>query len=183
MLLAAGNSKRFGSDKLMHPFQDGTTVALATARNLIVAVPESIAIIKKEQQELASSLSALGLKVIENPMAEEGMGTSLAVGINAKHDADGWLIALADMPWVKSKTILTLADRLEKGASIVAPSYDQKRGHPVGFSSNWRNELLSLRGDKGARQLLNDNSDTVRLMATNDSGVLSDIDVPEDLHR
>ncbi|MDJ0881483.1 MAG: nucleotidyltransferase family protein [Gammaproteobacteria bacterium] len=183
VLLAAGNSLRFGSDKLMYPLEEGSSVAISAAQNLITAVPESVAIIKPGQQELAASFISLGLKVIENPRAEEGMGTSLAEGIKAKKDADGWLIALADMPWIKPKTILDLADELKKGATIVAPRYDQKRGHPVGFASDWRDKLLSLHGDEGARHLLNDHPDALKLMDTNDPGVVSDIDVPADLSR
>ncbi len=78
VLLAAGNSLRFGSDKLMYPLEEGSSVAISAAQNLITAVPESVAIIKPGQQELAASFISLGLKVIENPRAEEGMGTSLA---------------------------------------------------------------------------------------------------------
>ncbi len=183
VLLAAGNSERFGSNKLMYPLEDGLTVAVSAARNLVNAVPESIAIIKPGQQQLASSLSALGLAVIENPKADEGMGTSLALGIQASIDANGWLIALADMPWVKPKTIHALADRLIKGVSMVAPSYEQTRGHPVGFSSDWRDDLLNLSGDKGARHLLNEHVDALRLLITDDPGVVRDIDVPEDLNQ
>jgi len=183
VLLAAGCSRRFGGDKLMHPLENGTAIALSAARNLIAAVPESIAVIREQHQELASALSLSGFKVIQNPRAEEGMGTSLAVGTKAMIDADGWLIALADMPWVKTETIQALSDEMEQGASMVAPIFQQKRGHPVGFSSDWRNDLLGLCGDQGARHLLDEHVDALRLLTTNDPGVLRDIDVPGDLLR
>ncbi len=181
MLLAAGDSSRFGSNKLIHPLPDGTPVALAAAGNLLAAVPQSIAIIRQGQQQLGDGLSALGLQVVENPLADQGMGSSLAAGINASRDADGWLIALADMPWIRPETITALVGRLNKGASMVAPVYRQVRGHPVGLSSRWRDDLLGLHADRGARQLLNDHPDELELIATSDPGVIRDIDLPEDL--
>jgi molybdenum cofactor cytidylyltransferase len=111
------------------------------------------------------------------------MGTSLAAGVNATSDATGWLIALADMPWLQAATINVLADRLNSGASIVAPVYNGRRGHPVGFSSRWKNELQCLSGDRGARDLITAHGNELVLFTTEDAGVLMDVDHPQDLNR
>ena len=110
------------------------------------------------------------------------MGTSLAAGVNATARAGGWLIALADMPWVRPATITALADRLNNGASMVAPVYQGRRGHPVGFTSCWQQQLRGLSGDKGARDLIAINPGQLELLATEDAGVLKDIDHPRDLN-
>jgi len=180
ILLAAGSAQRFGAHKLLHQLSDGTPIAVAAARALMQVLPNSIAVVRPGDEILIKLLIEEGLHIVENPLANEGMGTSLAAGVNAAAKADGWLIALADMPWVRSVTMTALVDRINNGASMIAPEYSGRRGHPVGFSSRWLQPLLGLTGDKGARDLLMDYADEIELIATEDAGVLKDIDVPLD---
>lgn len=183
ILLAAGSARRFGAPKLLHPLDDGLPVAVTAAQALMQVLPNTLAVVKPGDHALIEVFTKLGLQIVENPLADEGMGTSLAAGINAAAQADGWLIMLADMPWIQSATISALADRLKNGASMVAPLYAGRRGHPVGFSSRWLLPLRDLSGDKGARDLIAANSDALELLATEDAGVLKDIDFPHDLSR
>lgn len=181
ILLAAGSARRFGVHKLLYPLPDGVAIGVAAASALKQAVPNTIAVVKPGDQDLIAAFSAIGVAVVENPLAEEGMSSSLAAGVNATSGAAGWLIALADMPWLQHATISTLADRINNGASIVAPVYKGRRGHPVGFSSRWQNELQVLCGDRGARDLIKDHYDELELLVTEDAGVLQDIDYLRDL--
>ncbi len=184
IILAAGAAKRFGSSKLLHALPpDGIPVGVAAAQSMMQVIPNTIAVVRPGDQVLKEAYSTIGLKVVENPLADEGMGTSLAAGINASLNADGWLIALADMPWILPETIAVLADQLRNGASIIAPVYRGDRGHPVGFASCWRNRLTILRGDKGAKDLIAEFYDELVLINTDDSGVVEDIDYPEALKR
>ena len=183
VLLAAGSASRFGAAKLLHPLPDGVAVGVAAGRTLLQAVPNTIAVVRPGDRALIEAFSTIGLKVVENPLADAGMGSSLAAGVDATSDAAGWLIALADMPWVQAATITALADRLNGRASIVAPVYQGRRGHPVGFSSRWQNELQALSGDRGARDLLANYPDEMELFDTEDAGVLLDVDHPQDLNR
>jgi molybdenum cofactor cytidylyltransferase len=183
ILLAAGSATRFGSAKLRHPLSDGVSIGAAAATALLQALPNTVAVVQPGDRALIEVFSAFGVKVVENALADEGMGTSLAAGVDATSGAAGWLIALADMPWVQAATITALADRLKNGASIVAPVYEGQRGHPVGFSSRWLQQLLALSGDRGARELLANHPEEVELFNTKDAGVLQDIDFPRDLKR
>jgi molybdenum cofactor cytidylyltransferase len=183
ILLAAGTASRFGAAKLLHPLPDGMPVGVAAAGALLQSVPNSIAIVRPGDHALIKAFSAVGLQVVENPLADEGMGSSLAAGVCATSGATGWLIALADMPWLQPATITALADRLNSGASIVAPVYQGRRGNPVGFSSRWQKALQALSGDKGARDLLANYPDELELLTTEDAGVLQDVDHPRDLDR
>lgn len=183
ILLAAGAAKRFGSAKLLHALPDGIPVGVAAAQAMMQAMPNTVAVVRSGDQALKEAYLAIGLKVVENPLADEGMGTSLAAGINASLNADGWLIALADMPWILPETMAVLADRLRNGTSMVAPVYRGNRGHPVGFASCWINRLTILRGDKGAKDLIAEFYDELVLINTDDSGVVEDIDYPEALKR
>ena len=183
VLLAAGVASRFGAHKLLQALPDGAPVGVASARNLMAALPNSIAVVRDGDLELASAFAALGMQVVNNPRAGEGMGTSLAAGIGASEDADGWLIALGDMPWIRPGTMAALASRLRSGASMVAPVYRGRRGHPVGFSAAWGPALATLSGDQGARELLGQYAEQLQLVDTDDDGVLADIDHPSDMSR
>jgi len=181
ILLAAGSSRRFGSDKLLHSLPDGTPLGVAAARTVIKALPVSYAVVRPGDRALIEAYSDLGLKIVENPLADQGMGTSLAAGVRVSTGAGGWLIALADMPWVRAATVTALVDRLHKGASIVAPVYGGRRGHPVGFSADWGDDLKALSGDQGARGVIAGNADKIELLSVDDAGVLEDIDILEDI--
>ena len=183
ILLAAGASARFGAAKLLHPLADGTPVGVAAARALLQALPDSIAVVRPGDQALIDAFTALGMQVVENPRAEAGMGASLAAGVAATPAAAGWLIALADMPWLQPVTIRTLADRLRHGASMVAPLCQGRRGHPVGFAARWQAALCGLSADQGARDLLAQHPHELELITSGDAGVLADVDYPDDLNR
>lgn len=181
ILLAAGASSRFGSAKLLHPLAHNRLVGIASAETLLKVLPESIVIVRPGDRELINAYKTLGIKVVVNSQADEGMASSIITGVCATRESNGWIIALADMPWVQPATIKTLAEQLLKGASMVAPVYQGQRGNPVGFSSTWGTELLQLQGDKGARELLIQHNDNLSLLAINDPGVTMDIDSPDDL--
>ena len=181
LLLAAGRGTRFGSDKLLHPLADGTPLAVAAARTLRAACPRCIAVLRPEQTVLAGRLGAEGLETVFASAAVAGMGYSLAAGVAASPDAPGWLIALADMPFLRVETICAVAAAMADGASLAAPVLNGRRGHPVGFATRWRDELLGLTGDEGARALLARHRERIVPIATDDAGVLRDVDVPGDL--
>jgi molybdenum cofactor cytidylyltransferase len=186
ILLAAGFSRRFGAaDKLLHTLPDGRPIAVAAAENLIKVIPLTIAVIRPDNQELADQLKNVGLKVVFCEAHETEMADSLSAAVRFagqfNESSAGFVIALADMPYIKPHTIKAIAHALNAGAAIVAPVYQGKRGHPVGFSANLRNELERLTGDEGARSILKRHADQIKLLECSDCGILTDIDTPEDL--
>lgn len=183
ILLAAGSAQRFGAPKLLHPLDDGTPLGIAAAQTLMRALPDTIAVVRAGDHALRDAFVAIGLSVVENPAAERGMGGSLAAGVKAAAGAGGWIIALADMPWVQASTIRALAARLSGGASIVAPLHAGRRGHPVGFAPRWGARLAALDGDQGARGLIATHPQALVLHPTDDPGVLRDVDRRTDLLR
>ncbi|MGD8783245.1 MAG: nucleotidyltransferase family protein [Thioalkalispiraceae bacterium] len=181
ILLAAGQSARFGSNKLLHPINNDTPMLLVTAEKLASVLPDSIAVIHHDLLPHTRSLVQLGLKVVVNEQAQQGMGSSIACGVRTTQDATGWLITLADMPYIKIETIKKIANRLKDGADLVAPFFEQQRGHPVGFSQRYKTELLALNDDVGARNILEKHRHQLELIQTHDTGIVKDIDYTRDI--
>ena len=186
ILLAAGFSRRFGaSNKLLQVLPDGGLIALVAAKSLIEAIPLSIAVVRPENKALADLLQDAGLKVFFCAEQDTEMADSLSAAIkfsaSFSESSDGVIIALADMPYISSQTISAVASKLIEGASIVIPTYQGKRGHPVGFSAKFRGELESLNGDEGARAILKRYPEEIFFLECDDSGILIDIDTPADL--
>lgn len=182
ILLAAGFSRRFGpTDKLLHVLPDGRPIALAAAQHLLQALPSSLAVIQPGNAFLDRLLRDAGMQVLH--CASAGMGDSIAAAVQACAHVpppSGYVIALADMPYLRPQTILTVAAALDH-ASMAAPAYQGQRGHPVGFSATLREELLALHGDEGARSVLQRHREELQLLDCDDAGVLVDIDTPADL--
>jgi molybdenum cofactor cytidylyltransferase len=183
ILLAAGSGTRFGAHKLLHPLPDGTPMAVAALRNLAQGVDEVIAVVRPGDTDLMQCLAREKVRVLPCAKADQGMGASLACGVSAAPDAAGWIIALADMPFVPAEIVCTLAAQLNAGATIVAPAYQGQRGHPVGFGHAFYAALSALSGDQGARHILKQNADRLSLVPSTDPGVLRDIDTQADLNR
>lgn len=183
ILLAAGQGSRFGGGKLLARMKDGTPVGVQSARRLRSALDEVIAVVRPGDDALAALLSAEPIRVERCPNANEGMGASLAHAVLASADADGWVVALADMPLIDPRTIAIVADAVRAGARIAAPSYQGTRGHPVGFAGALGARLAALGGDAGARDILRAESAHVRLVDVDDSGVLADIDTVKQLRE
>lgn len=181
VLLAAGAGTRFGGGKLIHPLDDGVAIAVHAVRNLVAAGLSVVAVVRAGDSPLAAMLEAEGCRVTPCVEAALGMGHTLAHGIASARDAAGWVVALADMPRIHPATIAAVAAAIKDGAMIAAPSYRGARAHPVGFAAGMRNALLELSGDTGARSVLQRHSRAIRLIETDDPGVVLDIDRKTDL--
>ena len=186
ILLAAGRGRRFdpsGMDnKLLQPLENGEPVVAASAKILLSVLPQVLAIVRPGAEELAALLRRMGCEVAECMTAEEGMAASLVHGLALAPDAAGWVIALGDMPYVQSSTIVALRDALDAGADIAIPVFQSRRGNPVAFSRRHLPSLMALRGDRGARDLLR--AYPAVEVSTKDAGIHRDIDIASDIcHR
>ncbi len=181
VLLAAGAASRFGGDKLLYPLEDGVAIGARAARNLIAAGLDVVAVVKPGDFPLYEMFEQEGCSVTFCPHAERGMGASLAHGVNFFRNADGWVIALGDMPLIRPETIRQVVRALTEGAAIAAPAYRGERGHPVGFGAQFGSELMALSGDSGARSVLERHKDKIRLVDCDDPGVLFDVDRRTDI--
>ncbi len=180
ILLAAGAGSRFGGGKLLHPL-DGVAIGVRAVRHLLAAGLPVTAVVRPGSDELVRLLQGEGVAVTVCANAADGMGVSLAHGIAQTRNAQGWVVALADMPRLRPATIQQVADAVRGGALIAAPAYQGERGHPVGFGAALRDELLACHGDEGARAVIKRHHADIRLLPTDDPGVIFDIDRREDV--
>lgn len=189
ILLAAGRGQRFGGDKLLAKAGStpggavlaGECIGVTACRNLLVALPRVVAVVRPGDAALAAALGAAGAQVVRCESADDGMGASLACGVAATKGAAGWLVALADMPWIMPSTIARVAAAVADGAPVAAPFHGGKRGHPVGFSAACYAALAALTGDEGAKAVVAAHGDGLARIDVDDAGTLRDVDRPEDL--
>jgi len=183
ILLAAGKGARFdpsgAEDKLMQKMPGGEAVAVVAARTLVSALPRVLAVVRPGAEALAVALRETGCQVIDCPTADQGMGASLVCALSQMRASAGWVIALADMPYMQASTIVAVADALRRDGGIAQPIHQGQRGNPVGFGRRHLPQLLALGGDQGARSLLK--MHPVVDVAVDDAGILQDIDTRSDL--
>jgi len=183
ILLAAGNGRRFDpsglTDKLLQPLDGGRPVLWHSAFNLCGALGGCIAVIRPEQDARRAILESAGCSVLVAPAAEAGMGETIAAAVRETARAQGWLIALGDMPGVPPALIRRVARAVVTPASVAAPWHGGKRGHPVAFGADWYAALTGLKGDAGARDVLQRAS--IDRVEPAPASVLRDVDVPADL--
>lgn len=182
ILLAAGSATRFGSNKLLHALPHDVPIAVQSARHLkAVFGEEVIAVVRSGAEPLGEALAREGCRVVPCPRAEHGMGESLACGVRAATGWGGYIVALADMPFIRASTIEAVREALKGGAPMAAPYFRARRGHPVGIAGRFREELEALRGDEGAKKLVAAHAAALIKIPVGDPGVLRDIDKPSDL--
>lgn len=174
LLLAAGESARYraacGRHKLLEPIAGEPMLArsyrIARQSDLPVAV-----VLRPEPRALRRCLG--GARQIL--LSSDGIGSSIAAGVRATAHWDGWLIMLADMPWLQPLTLRQVAQALAAHPQARACWHGQP-GHPVGFSRDCYAQLAALSGETAARELLRQRG--VHLLATEDAGAVRDIDLP-----
>ena len=186
LLLAAGVSRRFGADKRTHLLPDGTSLLQATANKYVGCFDHVVVVLRPTDAELARELTTRfggGLRVVTAAQAHLGMGHSLAAGIGAVGNWDYAFVALGDMPFVETATLRQLEGAMAStdGAAIIAPVFEGRPGHPVGFGHDHFEALGALTGDSGARSIIKKFAHQVVEVAVSDPGVLHDVDRPADL--
>ena len=188
IVLAAGSSRRFNGDKRKATLPTGKMVIQQSVETALSCFDEVTLALRDGDNAFSAELSLLinnpKLNIVQAPDSALGMGHSLANAIRQVNDWDGVFVFLADMPHLRLATIAHLKAAFranEKDSPIIEPLHDGQLGHPVGFAASYFDALAALTGDKGAKSVINANAAKVIKVTVNDTGVLKDIDTPEDL--
>jgi molybdenum cofactor cytidylyltransferase len=184
IVLAAGRSRRMGTQKLLLPY-GGTTVLGRVVDGLRASGAGSVLVVVNAQSgPVAEEAVRHGAEVAANPEPDAEMLSSVRCGLGAIGACEAVLVALGDQPSITSKLVdAMISAYAETGKGIVAPVYGGKRGHPLLFSARYRDEILSRYGEAGLRGLLAAHPEDVFEMAVSTDAVLSDMDIPADYRR
>ncbi len=171
-----------GKLKQLMPFGKSTILEQAIDNLLSSVVDETIVVLGHKAEEIEKAIAAKPIKIIVNPNYGKGMSTSIIAGLKLiSVQAQAVMLALGDQPLVDSQTINRLIgefSRHDKG--IAVPTYKGKRGHPVILAIKYKAELLKLKGDIGAREIIKHHPDDVLEVAVASESVISDIDTRDD---
>ncbi len=182
ILIAAGASRRFGAeDKLRADYRGKPLIAHALQTYRTVN-PARLMLVTRQESDLHELPDAAGFQQIISHNADKGMGASIAAAMADITSESHVIIALADMPDTQLQTIERLIAATNNAAhSIIVPVFDGKDGHPVIFERTHFAALAALDADKGGRDIIQQNPQSVLRLAVEDAGVRFDIDTPEDL--
>ena len=183
ILLAGGISKRFGGNKLVTELPKGRPIGLQAWQNLNLALHSTIVVVRLHETETKQLFEEAGANVIECADSSMGMSQSLKAGVQKSDKCDGWVVALADMPFVLPDTIKLVATSINTNTPFIVPTYKGVDGNPVGLSVAVKDDLSEIKGDKGARSLISKNPELVKRVPTLDPGILKDIDTKEDVQK
>jgi molybdenum cofactor cytidylyltransferase len=184
VLLASGLSRRMGRDKMMIDIL-GRPLILYTLEKYRKVFREIIIVISPNT-DLVSLVAKEVSKLAINSRPEEGISRSIRIGLSClPASTQGFILALGDQPLVSLKTFRKIVRAfLESKADAVVPLYKGIRGNPVIFRHSMKEKLLSsLKGDRGARDIIDKNSERTVFIETNDPGVRVDVDTPADVEK
>ncbi len=186
LLLAAGGATRFGSPKVLATFR-GEPLVCRAVRLLVPRCQAGVHVVVGASAAgvrgaLASQLAGGSVTLVDNPGWASGLSTSLVRGVAAlPQDADAVLILLCDQPAVTADDLdaLVAAWQVEP-ALIAAAGFSDRLGPPVIIPRSFWPQLAALRGDQGARSLLEWHAEHTTVVMPH---AALDVDTPEDLAR
>jgi molybdenum cofactor cytidylyltransferase len=185
VVLAAGRSTRMGGpNKLLAEIAGRPLLRIVVEEALASRAKPVIVVVGHERAEVEKALAGLSVQLVHNPDFAQGLGSSLKAGIAAvPAEADGAIVCLGDMPQIDASLIdrLIAAFDPDRGALIVMPTVEGKRGNPVLWSRRFFPDLMAIEGDVGARHFIGRYSEAVVEVPLEGSAALVDVDTPEAL--
>jgi molybdenum cofactor cytidylyltransferase len=182
IILAAGEAKRMGKLKQLLPLGQ-STILEKTIENVVSSrVNETIVVLGYQAEKIIPKINSAPVKIIVNPLYQDGMSTSIITGLMAVGaETDAIMLILADQPFIDSQVINHMLDEYKShNKGIVVPVHRGQRGHPVIISLRYKSELLNLKGDIGAREVIPRHSEDVHEVKFGSPGITVDIDTEED---
>ncbi len=182
IVLAAGESRRFGQPKQLLPVGDKTMTQHMVDIVLDSPVEQVIVILGCQAAEIEATIADRPVQVVVNENWKSGLSSSVWAGLSAvKPEAGAALFVLADQPGVTTDVIVRLIERYRQTrAPIVVPTHRGRRGNPVLFDRRLFAELLQVEGDQGGRQIIAEHIDNLEEVEVETEAIFTDIDTPGD---
>ena len=185
VVLAAGQSTRMGSNKLLADLLGTPLVVQTVARIKASGVDEIVVVTGHQAAEVRAALAGAGVKFVHNPDFAQGLSTSVKAGIGAVQDFDAAFACLGNMPLIRAEDMqrMMAAFNVEEGRTLIAPAQGRKLGNPVLWGQEHFAALMTLEGDRGARGLLEAQRGAIVEIAVEHDGIMLDADTPEALEK
>ncbi len=182
LILAAGESKRMGKQKLLLPFGRKTIIERIIENMKKSSVDETLVVLGADKEKIEEKIKRFSLKIAFNPDFQKGMLSSVLCGLSAcPEKARAVMIVLGDQPSIPVSVVERLIRAYRKsGKGIILPVYKKNRGHPLLIDLKYRKEIENLSPEIGLRQLVYSHSDDVFEVKVKTSAILRDIDNFED---
>jgi molybdenum cofactor cytidylyltransferase len=192
IVLAAGAARRFGRPKQLERWHGSTLVERAVRLAAESGVGEVLLVTGNHAEEIAAlfcdpTAYSVAVRIVYNSHWQEGQGFSVAVGVKAlSPDSEAALFFLSDQPRLKPTSAQVLVQTFaqigpDRAATILFPTYNERRGNPVLFGRYYFEALSVLEGDVGGRAVVKSYPQAVQEVVVDDPAILEDVDTPEDL--
>ena len=185
IILAAGNSSRFGDEnKLLAKFGEKTVIE-STINNIAKLFKKhEITIVLRNKSQLPNFLKFLPYKLTIVLKENFGISDSIKQGLNNFITKDGVIICLGDMPGVSASTYSKIRNSLiEQEDKIIVPLYKGTKGNPIGIPRKFYGKLKKISGDVGFKQLFSQLKKNISFLEIDDKYILKDIDTKKDLQH
>ena len=182
VILAAGESRRMGTQKLLLPFGQATVVEAVVRTALASRADRALAVLGADRDAVRLKLEPYGVDFTVNEDFVRGMLSSVQAGFKAlPAEAEAAVVMLGDQPFLPARVVDAVIEAFrQSGKGIVVPAFRGRRGHPVLVCLGYRGEILALDPAEGLRQLMRAHPDDVFEAEAGDANILRDLDVPED---
>jgi molybdenum cofactor cytidylyltransferase len=185
VILAAGESRRMGTSKLLLPFGKKTMIETIVDEARRSKSNKTLVVLGAEKEKIERILSNRDVDKVVNTRYQEGMLSSVQAGLDALTDeVQAVLVCLGDQPYIP----FTILDRLidaykETKKGIILPTYRKQRGHPVLIDTKYKPEIKQISPETGLRALMCNHPQDVLEVEVDTPQILKDIDKPEDYMR
>lgn len=182
IVLAAGESRRMGKQKVLLPFAGSTVIEHILNELRAGGIEDIVVVTGKYPDAVKTQLVSAKVRIAHNADFESGMLSSVRVGLRAATDWDGACIVLGDQPSIRRETVSNLLDAFD-GNAIMRPVFDGRGGHPIIIPRRYIPEVLTGFDDIGLRGLLERHKDAVHSVPIGHESILRDMDYPDDYQR
>jgi len=185
IILAAGSSRRMGSQKLLLPFGEGTMIEQVVDQVLQSKVDQVVVVLGADHQKVKQALGDRPVEFCHNRDHDKGMFSSVICGLKSLPENAGTaLIYLGDQPGIPPSVTNTVIEAYNAELfGIVIPVYQDRRGHPLLVDLKYRREIEKLDLEQGLRALRHHFPQDVLEVEVDEPGILVDIDTPEDYNK
>lgn len=185
IVLAAGRSRRMGTQKLLLPFAGSTVLGRVVDAFLTAPMDRVVVVVRRDSQALREALGARPVAFVENPDPDGDMLSSVRCGLRALPDAvEMMAVSPGDQPSIEAGLIRRMLAAYRAGSQgILVPVHDRRRGHPLLVAGWYRHEVLTGYDGVGLRGLLDRHAAGVHEWHTDDAAVLEDLDTPAEFKR